>query len=95
MGNDIRWCCSGMRDLFEQYGKRGFGALMSMELGVTRFLLQFRVVDDGSVGEIKGPSDLAISLIGQMGLTFCPSCGVELEKYYRKQLDRFPVREPI
>jgi hypothetical protein len=95
MGDEIVWCCSGMQDLFTQYGKRGFGALMSTQLGITRFLLQFRVVDDGNERKISGPGDLAISLIGQMGLTFCPSCGVHLEKYYREQLDRFPLREPI
>lgn len=95
MNETIDWCCTGFRDLCDQYGRRGFGALVSQKLGITAFLLQFRAVDKGNEGAIVGNQSIPVSFAGEMGLLYCPCCGVNLENKYRKQLQRFPERESL
>jgi hypothetical protein len=84
-----------LKGLFEKYGRRGFGALARTDLGIKRFLLQFRSVDAGQESEVQGPPDLAVSSDGEIGLQFCPSCGTNLELHYGSQMDRFPSREAL
>jgi hypothetical protein len=91
----IRWCCAGMQALHENFGLRGFGGLFRRDLGINRFLLQFRALDDGQLLGGLPPSDVPVSLAGETGMWFCPWCGSELEKFYRDQLEMFPKHESL
>jgi hypothetical protein len=92
---EIKWCCEWMKEMHARYGERGFGALVSTDLGVTRFLLQCRIADKGKELLVKGPGDFPISLVEEMAMSFCPACGVNLEKFYRKQIALFPKRDSL
>jgi hypothetical protein len=84
-----------MQNVHSHYGQRGFGALVRRGDGAASFLLQCRVVDKGEESRLKGPDDLPMLLVSEMALRFCPWCGVDLQKYYKKQIDLFPLRESV
>jgi uncharacterized protein (UPF0212 family) len=47
--------------------------------------LQYRAVDKGKENCIQ--SDVPASIIIDVGIAFCPWCGSNLEKYYRKHVN--------
>jgi hypothetical protein len=95
MPEAIHWCCLGLESLFANFGLRGFDGLFRRDLGINRFLLQFRTVDSGKELTVRAPADLAVSLAGQTGMRFCPWCGVELELFYRDQMGFFPKHQEL
>jgi hypothetical protein len=90
MNTEIQWCCAGQRALHENLGKRGFSGLVSTDLGIVRFLIQFRAVDADKKVDLSANRDIPISLAGEIGQRFCPWCGVDLEHHYRDYLQLFP-----
>ncbi len=55
-------------------------------LGKPDFTLQFRAVDMDKEFPLIN-SDIPISTVVDIGILFCPSCGVNLEKFYGKHAD--------
>jgi hypothetical protein len=74
-------------------GERGFAVLVEQDdnLGA-RFLIQSRAVAKQDQERLKiASADVPVALVTETGLTFCPWCGVNLKRFYRKrfvELDR-------
>ena len=87
---DIRWCCSEFRNRYYLAGKRGLAINVYRDAGGhIKFHLQHRCLDEGQ--NLKVPSDVAVILVAETGLMFCPWCGCNLKRRYEKyvsQLDR-------
>ena len=79
----IRWCCPGFEFAFRQAGERGFGVFADTSASPVLFVLQHRALDPGAtVPTYSGH----MSVITQVGITYCPWCGRELLKWYKKSL---------
>jgi hypothetical protein len=86
----MRWCCNAIQQQFENRKKRGIAvvAVPPNELHPEpRFQLSLRSIDDEAVGKVQSP--LAGEYIAQTLQTwapvkYCPWCGVELGRFYRK-----------
>ena len=80
----IKWCCVGLRDAFCEAGRRGQAIFFNNIDEPNRFVLQTRVVDkDASPPENwRAP----MTLLTEAAIRFCPWCGVELARHYRKHL---------
>jgi hypothetical protein len=50
------------------------------------FLWQHRAIEKGRESEVQGPSDL--SIVTDTGLLFCPWCGRNLKRFYRRCSDQ-------
>ena len=83
------WCCAGFKDAYESAGERGFAVLIDPDetLG-TRFTIQVRMVDQQDQRSLQsqlGTTAFPVSLVTETGMLFCPWCGVNLGRYYRKR----------
>ncbi len=82
----MKWCCLGFEAGYESAGKRGTAYLIGRDsLGVSEFQIQYRTVDKGLEDHIQ--SDVPASIIVDSRIVFCPSCGVNLAKFYEKYVD--------
>jgi hypothetical protein len=83
----MKWCCIGFEANYETAGQRGTAYLIGRDsLGKPEFTLQFRAVAiDTEFPLVK--SDVPISTVIDIRITFCPSCGSNLEKWYGKYVD--------
>lgn len=80
------WCCIGFKAGYDSAGQRGTGYLIGRDsLDAPEFILQFRAVDKGEESHIQ--SDISASVVMDIRIVFCPSCGVNLEEFYRKHID--------
>lgn len=86
----MRWCCNAIEQLFENRKKRGIAvvAVRPNELyAEPRFQLSLRSIDDEAVGKVQSPlagEYLAQTLQTWAPIKYCPWCGVELGRFYRK-----------
>ena len=51
------------------------------------FSLQFRAVEGGSEQKVSVPPNVAMSLVTDLGVQFCPWCGEKLTKFYRSRIN--------
>jgi hypothetical protein len=79
----MKWCCSIFEDLVDCAGERGL-AIIVATLKDDRFLLQFRAVE---VGHALGYNEVPVAVEGHRVIFFCPGCGVNLAKFYKKSMD--------
>ncbi len=90
----MKWCCAGFEQLFGEQDKRGFALVVDRdyggELGIS---FQYRAVDQDM--HIPDTFDIPIGVIGRMRIAHCPSCGRNLRKWYKKNIDALPVAEPL
>ena len=76
------WCCIGFKAQYENAGNRGSAVLIGRNYsGGPEFTLQFRAVSQGYEASIVSDGALR-SLVTDVGLRFCPWCGVFLADYY-------------
>ena len=93
----MKYCCSAFEGHLDEAGKSGF-AVFGEDVGdKCLFLLQWRSVDkESDLTAIRSPHPVA--LIGDMGLRYCPWCGVSLADFYSKSwktLVRPGLRVPL
>ena len=82
----MKWCCIGFESLCGNAGERAFAAIGCRDQNQKPiFYLQYRAVESGA--QLSLSDDVPVTLMAQTGLTFCPSCGVKLEKFYRASID--------
>ena len=85
----MNWCCMGFEGHCLAAGGRGFSVLVSTRDGpAPSFILQHRALDPGA--EVP-PSTSPLSFVSDVKIRFCPWCGVNLSKWYRRtfgELDR-------
>ena len=78
----MKWCCIGFENMLRQAGKRGVAVIVdaTRRSGRPEFFLQMRAVDAGAVAQF--PDDIPVSLVTEVGIQFCPWCGVSLAEFY-------------
>jgi hypothetical protein len=91
----MKWCCIGFENMLGQAGRRGPAILVdaSREHEPPRFFVQFRAVAQGTNAHF--PDDVPISLVTEIGIKFCPWCGMSLAQFYAasaRQLSRPELR---
>ncbi len=92
----MKWCCEVFQGWFEEAGKRGLGVFVATEGDSDpAFILQYRALDrDAPVPYTAFP----LSSVSEVHIRFCPWCGANLRKSYRRsfgELDRSELRVPI
>jgi hypothetical protein len=90
----IKWCCHYFENMFGSKGHRGFSIILKDNLeNIPIFFTQFRSIESGDEKGVK--SDKALSLEGSVAISFCPSCGKNLRKYYRKYIVEMKQNPPV
>jgi len=83
----ISWCCLGFQSNYlAEPGKRGIVILVGRDSSLRpEFVIQFRNMDM----EMQLPVlPFPISLSTDIRIRYCPWCGANLEKHYRKVVDQ-------
>jgi hypothetical protein len=77
----MKWCCATFRGWFDEAGNRGFAIVVEQSTTTQpSFSLQHRSVEMDDEGPKQHPRPL--TLVSQLGIIYCPWCGVELRKFY-------------
>jgi hypothetical protein len=80
-------CCPLMEDLVGNIGKKGFSAPVANEMGFIFFLIQYRAVEAEALEELSSRASPelrvrgGLSLSGDFGIAYCPSCGRKLSDW--------------
>ena len=87
MSARIKWCCEAFRNNYDLAGDRSIAVLVDRYSdGEPEFLLQSRAFERG-----QEPPDLStavpMSLVTESRMQFCPWCGRNLARWYRKTID--------
>ena len=79
-GGAMTFCCDAFASNFEMAGSRGFGIFsVQFEKDQVAFIVQCRATEAGTEAPI---SNSPISLISEMHIRYCPSCGKQLDRFY-------------
>jgi hypothetical protein len=80
----MKWCCAQFKWHFEEAGRRGFGVFAASAEAPAMFVFQHRSIDRDK----EPPTDYnaPLSLVADVGILFCPWCGVRLLDFYRDRL---------
>lgn len=82
-----KWCCSSFKARYEKVGEQGLGVLVDRgPEGHPRFLLQHRAVDAGQ--KLPSTGSVSVALVTDVGMAYCPWCGRNLEKFYKRKVDQ-------
>ena len=82
------WCCQIFQNLYERAGQRGFSSVVNKtSTGPIFFVLQFRAVGTGCESNVSRLSVQSPLLVSDMALHYCPSCGTNLDSYYRDRME--------
>jgi hypothetical protein len=78
----MEWCCQVFRGWLGHAGHRGLGVFVSTEKDPSpSFILQFRAQQPGEpIPHTQNP----LSSVLDVNIHFCPWCGTNLDKFYRK-----------
>jgi hypothetical protein len=80
-----RWCCPTFPDLVERQGTRGLSVITATIGAKDAFLLQSRAIDSDLLlpagAQDANGEPVAITIIEDLSITFCPGCGVRLHKF--------------
>lgn len=89
------WCCFKLRILHEAAGKRTFSLIVDLDNnGNPIFFIQYRAVEEGEdILKHYGGINAIISLIQESKIEFCPYCGRNLNKQYKKNIDSILNRQ--
>lgn len=83
--NEIKWCCAPFRNAFDAKGQRGLSIIVARNFqGNLRFFCQHRAIEHG---EQPPPSTKPLATVSESLIEYCPWCGRELGKWYRRNLD--------
>jgi hypothetical protein len=87
MSDRVKWCCAGFEAAYQAGGSRTIAAVVDRYSdGRPAFLLQSRTFDSGYEPPALN-SSVPMTLITEAGMSFCPWCGNNLAKWYRKSVD--------
>ena len=79
----IKWCCRTLRDSVSESGRRGLAIFLNDVGDPAFFVIQFRAIEPGAPDpESESPLTLGV----ETGIRFCPWCGTNLLRFYRKHL---------
>ena len=82
-----RFCCAGFEEFHRSAGNRGFGIFTAkFDDGEFRFVLQHRALDHGASAPPFTESPL--SLVSELPLRYCPWCGLDLQEFYKGNLEQ-------
>ena len=82
----MKWCCLTFKSWYQSAGGRGITVLVGRNsTGGPEFVLQHRSIDK----EISSlpVTDYPISVVSDTYISFCPWCGRDLARWYRKHID--------
>jgi hypothetical protein len=78
-------CCPGFEARFSEAGERGVSIFFDDADTPARFILQHRSLEPGaSLSDTESP----VSLVTDTVIRFCPHCGANLDRWYRRSLRR-------
>lgn len=81
----MRWCCAQFQGWHAESGQRGLGVFArKMPEGDSAFVLQHRAAEP-NVRVITDPV-APFSIVAEIGIQYCPWCGVRLLEWYRQDL---------
>jgi hypothetical protein len=82
---NMDWCCSGFENAYGKWNDRGTHYYLEyIPNGNHKFLLVTIAVDPKNFKYLnENPIPIPISLVTIMRINFCPTCGVNLNKFYR------------
>ena len=87
MDSQVKWCCSPFQRVYERAGDRSIAVLVDRyKNGDPTFILQARAFEKGQEPALNLP--VAMSLVIEETMNYCPWCGTNLLRFYRKQIDR-------
>lgn len=93
----MRWCCAQFQGLHSEAGMRGMGVFARRSVdGAAYFVLQNRATEPNV--SVSTTPLAPISLVSEIGIQFCPWCGVRLLEHYRDEiasLERPDLAVPI
>jgi hypothetical protein len=77
----MRFCCGFFENYYASAGTRGFGVFaFTNPDGGKSFVLQHRSLEPNvSIPE----TSVALSIVAELPLRYCPWCGIELMQFYR------------
>ena len=82
--SEVSWCCAGFAHHYKSAGQAGACVIALDVLGEVEYVLQFRTFEIGSQSSVQVAPGTMITLGCDVGLTFCPWCGRNLRRHYRK-----------
>jgi hypothetical protein len=82
-----KWCCLSFKGKVQEAGERGFGVFLDNTAEPPFFVIQHRSLDPG----VANPpyTDTPLNLVCSTVITYCPWCGKELLKWYKRDLSKF------
>jgi hypothetical protein len=83
----VNWCCQWFAQHFDQQGRRGPAvAMQPRQNGGIDCVLQYRAV---AIGDLGAPeTSAAVPLIYESHISYCPWCGRQLDRHYKRQLKK-------
>jgi hypothetical protein len=90
VGFKAEWCCAGFQGNYELAGERGVAVLTGKDQLGTYFLIQWRAVAKKDAPDLRlalANCSVPVSTISQVGLSYCPWCGVNLQQFYGDRVD--------
>lgn len=88
---DVKWCCESFRSQVRAAGHRGFGMFVDDTAEPIIFVLQHRSIEPGALKPEYPHGPLALT--SDLGILYCPWCGKDLHKWYRKSLASLSRRD--
>lgn len=79
----MQYCCVQFFSLCNEAGTRGVGLIVDASETKPAFFLQWRGMENGEDTSSLS-SAVPLELATELGILFCPWCGVDLNKFYRK-----------
>jgi hypothetical protein len=87
----MKWCRLGFEGHTQIAGFRGFSIFVSTKNRQNPvFIMQHRTLDPG-VGMPN--TEHALTIVSDIQISFCPWCGADLRKFYRKHYQKLDRRQ--
>jgi hypothetical protein len=87
MSERIKWCCEPFKNGFDLAGDRSIAVLVDRYSdGESEFILQARAFEKGQEPAHLS-TEVPMSLVTESSIQFCPWCGKNLARWYRKTVD--------
>ncbi|RLC19390.1 MAG: hypothetical protein DRI57_07185 [Deltaproteobacteria bacterium] len=86
----MKWCCQGLKHIFEQRYDRTIFAFAEAPENVSEnvsFWLGMRCVEHKELDNLRRagfPDNMPVTINTRVPISFCPWCGKKLAKFYRK-----------
>ena len=84
------WCCSWFEEAVANVGRRYIQVFTAevVAFGPPRFILQARAVDAAvAPSDVQAPMDVAVTIVDESVIVYCPGCGAKLDDFYVGQIE--------